>query len=214
MDTRDYLESGKVVAIIRGDYREVYPQMVESLIAGGIKSIEITLNSPGAVDAIRLIAKEFADRIRVGAGTVMTPAEVDAVAAAGAKYVISPSFLPTVVKATLGHGLEPIPGTFTPTEIANAAEAGARLIKWFPALGPDYLKALRGPFNTLHFMPTGTVDESNIRAYFDAGAAAVGLGKTLVPEFFDGSPEACTDVTVRARRILDRVYGRAVASYV
>ncbi|HVO44264.1 MAG TPA: bifunctional 4-hydroxy-2-oxoglutarate aldolase/2-dehydro-3-deoxy-phosphogluconate aldolase [Aggregatilineales bacterium] len=211
MEPLSHIEGARIVAIARGNFAGAIRPMVDALIAGGISVVEMTLNSPGALDALRLVAAEYGDRVLVGAGTVMQAAQVAQVAQAGGKFVISPASLPDMIRAALDHGLEPVPGTLTPTEIAAASAAGARLIKWFPALGPDYLRALRGPFDTLHFMPTGTIDESNIRAYFDAGAVAVGVGSALVPRTFDGSAAAVAELTARARRLMDRAHNRSVS---
>jgi 2-dehydro-3-deoxyphosphogluconate aldolase/(4S)-4-hydroxy-2-oxoglutarate aldolase len=203
MDIREQIEAAKLVAIVRGDYRESMPVLVEALIAGGIRVIEMTLTSAGAVEAIRMISAEYADRVLIGAGTVLEPTEVEQVAVAGARFVVSPALLPDVIGACGACGLEAIPGVLTPTEIIAAHKSGARLIKIFPVPSPDYLKAVRGPLPQLHLMPTGGIQEDNVRAYLKAGAVALGIGSSLVPSQFDGSVAAAQMLTDRARRFVN-----------
>ncbi len=203
-DTRDRIEAARFVAIVRGNYLGAMRAMAEALLAGGIRVIEVTMNSAGVLDAIRMIAQEFGDRVLVGAGTVVEPEQVKQVAQAGARFIVSPDTYRPVVQAALDLGLEPMPGAFTATEVLQAHRAGARLVKLFPATagGPDYLKQLRAPLDMIHFVPTGGIDASNVRAYFEAGAVAVGVGGALVRNNFDGSPAAVAELTERARRLV------------
>jgi 2-dehydro-3-deoxyphosphogluconate aldolase/(4S)-4-hydroxy-2-oxoglutarate aldolase len=173
------LTSARLVAIVRfhdgGDLRGA----LEALTAGGIDIVEITLDTPGALAAVEEAA---GDGRTVGVGTVLTAKQVRESAAAGARFVVSPGLVPDVVATALEHGLEPIPGAFTPTELIGALDAGARVVKVFPAcsVGPAYVRALRGPFPSVGLVPTGGVGIDDIPAYLEAGASAVALGSELV----------------------------------
>ncbi len=171
----------KIIAIIRGaDPHDVIP-IVEALYAGGIRTLEITLNSSNALGLISEITSSWQDRILVGAGTVLDAASANAAIDAGARFIISPIVdLPTI-RATKERGAISIPGAFTATEIVQAYVNGGDLIKVFPAsVGPAYFKDLRGPLPHIPLMPTGGVQLDNIRAFHQAGAAAFGIGSALV----------------------------------
>ncbi len=205
MDVGQQIEAARVIAIIRGNYVGAIPAMIEALLAGGVSAIEVTMNSAGVLDAIRLIAERYGERAIVGAGTVTQVDQVAQVARAGARFVVSPDTNPDVIRAARNQGLEPVPGALTPTEILQAVRAGANLVKLFPATlgGPEYLKQIRAPLDMVRFVPTGGIDASNARSYFEAGAVAVGVGSALVRNNFDGSPEAASELTLRARRLMD-----------
>ena len=173
------LEQGRVVGIVRfragGDLDVVLRVLVET----GIEVVEITLDTPGALAAI---ARAADAGITIGAGTVLSVDHVRAAAAAGARFVVSPSLIDEVVEAAQALGVEPIPGVLTPTELHRAARLGAGTVKIFPAGpvgGPGYVAALRGPFPEIGMLPTGGVEIGDIPAYLAAGANAVGLGGSL-----------------------------------
>jgi len=140
----------------------------------------------------------------IGAGTVLSPEGVAQVAAAGAKFVVAPNIQRDVVRATKDHGLVSVPGAFTATEIYEAHLAGADMVKVFPSgpVGPGYLKAICGPLDMIKFVATGGIDLASTKSFLDAGATAVGLGNTLVPTRFDGSPKAAAELTERARGLM------------
>jgi 2-dehydro-3-deoxyphosphogluconate aldolase / (4S)-4-hydroxy-2-oxoglutarate aldolase len=206
-DIRQKIKTARVIAIVRGNYVGAMRAMTEALLAGGVTSIEVTMNSAGVLDSIRMLAQEYGDRILIGAGTVTEVEQVKLVAEAGAQFVVAPETFPDVIRASFDHGLEPLPGALTPTEVMQAYRAGARLVKLFPAMfgGPNYLKQLRAPLDMVEFVPTGGIDENNARSYFQAGAVAIGLGSSLVKNDFDGSPAAVEELTARARRIMSAV---------
>jgi 2-dehydro-3-deoxyphosphogluconate aldolase / (4S)-4-hydroxy-2-oxoglutarate aldolase len=201
MNVIETIKHERIIAILRGDYRKAVPALTEALIMGGIKIIEMTLNSPGAIDGIRCMSEQFGDQLLVGAGTVLEPDQAKQAVDAGAKFIVSPETNPAVIETALDLGVVPVPGAFTPTEIMQAYRAGARLIKLFPAIhgGPNYLKLIRGPLDHIEFVVTGGIDASNARLFLSAGAAAVGVGGVLVPAHFDGSPAAAADVTTHTR---------------
>jgi Entner-Doudoroff aldolase len=171
----------RLVAILRLRDHGLAVEVAGALARGGVRVLELTQDAPGALDALRAVAT--LPDVVVGAGTVLDPDMVPVVAEAGARFIVSPNTDPRVIGAALEAGLEPIPGALTATEVATALAAGATLVKLFPAvpLGTAYLRALRGPFGHVDFVPTGGIAHTAVREWLDAGAVAVGLGSDLVP---------------------------------
>lgn len=176
----------KLIAIVRGMEEDKILPFAEALYKGGIRMIEVTFNlrapeDPATPKAIKAISSRFGKDVWAGAGTVVSPRLVEKAQEAGALYIISPSTDPAVIARTKELNLISIPGAFTPSECMEAHNAGADMIKLFPAgsLGPDYLKAIRAPLSHLHFVATGSVNEKNIPAYLKAGAAGFGVGGNL-----------------------------------
>lgn len=205
MELIDQLKRVKVIAIIRGDYTlDALRTMAQILDDEGVSALEVTMNTPGALDAIRMIRDEFGERLIVGAGTVMEAREVQQVAEAGGRFIVAPETHDPVIKMALGLGLEPIPGALTPTEIMAAHRAGARLIKLFPASlgGVDYLKTINAPLDQIQLVATGGIEIEGARAYLDAGAVAVGMGSSLIPKRFDATPEEVVTLRDRAKRLM------------
>ena len=177
----DRIEAGRIVAILRGEWGGAEEEMVAVLAAAGVTAVEVTLNSPGALPTIGRLVNRFGDRLAIGAGTVLQPAQVEAVASAGGQFIVSPNRDRAVIEATRRRGLFSLPGCFTPSEIVEALDAGAQAIKLFPAqsLGVDFLRAMAGPLPGVRFVPTGGVTPEMARAYLAAGAWAVGVGGEL-----------------------------------
>jgi 2-dehydro-3-deoxyphosphogluconate aldolase / (4S)-4-hydroxy-2-oxoglutarate aldolase len=172
----------KIVAILRGCEPERVPAIVLALADAGVRLLEITLNSPGALDLIRRVAGTMGDRVLVGAGTVLTAGEAEMAIAAGARFVLSPSLDIETIRITKELGAVSIPGAFTATEVLAAWRGGADIVKVFPAsVGANYLRDLRGPLPQIPLMPTGGVNLQNIREFRAAGAVAYGIGSALVP---------------------------------
>lgn len=176
------IEEAGVVAVIRMNDPARLPDVVNALVEGGIRALEVTMTVPGAVEHIRRVAPTLPDGFLLGAGTVTDADTVARVADAGARFIVSPVFRRSVIEAAAQRGLVAAPGCFSPTEILDAWEAGAPLVKVFPAtaLGPAYLKDLRGPMPYLKLMPTGGVTVENAGDWIAAGAVAVGIGSALV----------------------------------
>jgi Entner-Doudoroff aldolase len=176
------IESGRIVAILRGDFGGREVEIVDALVESGITAVEATLNSPGAFDSISRLAARFGSRIAVGAGTVLRPEEVGRAAEAGARFIVSPNIDARVIEVTKRSGLVSLPGCFTPSEIVAALDAGADAAKLFPAqsLGPGFIKALRGPLPNVRTVPTGGVTPEAARDYIGAGAWALGVGSELI----------------------------------
>ncbi|WP_261133506.1 bifunctional 4-hydroxy-2-oxoglutarate aldolase/2-dehydro-3-deoxy-phosphogluconate aldolase [Bacillus sp. Marseille-Q3570] len=177
----DKLKKDKVVVIFRNVPQVELRGMVDLLLKQGLNIMEVTLDSPGALDSIHSLKKEYGDEIVLGAGTVTTVDAVKAAQESGAEFIISPHVDRQVIHAAKEKGLYSIPGAMTPTEIYHADSAGADMIKIFPAstLGPDYIKQLRGPFSNLSYMATGGVNEHNADAFLKSGAAVLGIGSAL-----------------------------------
>jgi 2-dehydro-3-deoxyphosphogluconate aldolase/(4S)-4-hydroxy-2-oxoglutarate aldolase len=181
-ETMTRIAAGKVVAIFRGDFGGMETDIVAAMADAGLTAVEVTLTSPDALAAIERVAKAFGSRMAVGAGTVLSTAEVDRCAAAGATFIVSPNRDLAVITHTKKLGLGSFPGCFTPSEIVEAVHAGADAAKLFPAsvLGPGFVKAIRGPLPAVKIVPTGGVTPEAAKAYFEAGAWGVGAGSELV----------------------------------
>jgi 2-dehydro-3-deoxyphosphogluconate aldolase / (4S)-4-hydroxy-2-oxoglutarate aldolase len=173
------LGSSRLIGIVRFHEGGDVSGAVDALVRGGVEVLEVTIDTPGALAAVERAAGEGRT---VGVGTIVTAEQVNACAAAGARFVVSPGLRVDVVERALEVGLEPIPGFYTATELLAAQAAGARATKLFPASvgGPAYLRALRGPFPNVAIVPTGGVRIDEIKAYLNAGATAVALGGELV----------------------------------
>ncbi len=168
----------RVVAVARGQDPTAMRSVAAALVAGGLGIIEVTMDSPGALESIAALA---AGELLVGAGTVRSDAEAIAAIDAGARFVVSPHLDSGIVAVAVEAGVPVIPGAFTPTEIATAWEMGATAVKLFPASlgGPALVKALRGPLGDIPLLPTGGVSVENAPLYLEAGAVAVGIGGWL-----------------------------------
>jgi 2-dehydro-3-deoxyphosphogluconate aldolase/(4S)-4-hydroxy-2-oxoglutarate aldolase len=176
------LQDAGVVAVIRLRDPNRMADVVAALIEGGVHALEVTMTVPGAIEQIRRLAPTLPDGFLLGAGTVTDAATVSRVIDAGARFIVSPVFRPSVLTAAAAHGVLAAPGCFSPTEILDAWDAGAQLVKVFPAtaLGPGYLKDLHGPMPHVKLMPTGGVTIENAGDWIKAGAVAVGVGGALL----------------------------------
>jgi 2-dehydro-3-deoxyphosphogluconate aldolase/(4S)-4-hydroxy-2-oxoglutarate aldolase len=170
----------KIVAILRGIQADDVLKITGALCDGGIKIIEVTLNSPNALLAIEQLNSAYGNQLLVGAGTVLDISGAKAAIAAGAKFLISPNVDIAVIRAAKDAGILSIPGAFTPTEIITAHNNGADIVKVFPAPDAAYIKNILAPLNHIRLMPTGGINLTNIKAFKDAGATAFGIGSSLV----------------------------------
>lgn len=171
-----------VVAVIRAESKEQGLKIIDAVKQGGIKTLEVTMTVPGAVDIIKEITGYYkGEDVIIGAGTVLDPETARACILAGAKYVVSPSLNPETIKLCNRYRIPVMPGVMTVKEAIEALELGAEIIKVFPgsAFGPDIIKAFKGPIPQGNFMPTGGVNLSNVKDWLKAGAVAVGTGGDL-----------------------------------
>jgi 2-dehydro-3-deoxyphosphogluconate aldolase/(4S)-4-hydroxy-2-oxoglutarate aldolase len=181
MTTLENLLDAKIVAILRGVEPSQVPAIAAALADGGIRALEITLNSPDALAVIGRLSTRFGDRLLIGAGTVLDAEEATAAMSAGARFIISPALDIPTIQMTRALGGISIPGAFTATEILTAYRNGADIVKVFPAsVGVGYFRDLRGPLPQIPLMPTGGVNLENIRDFQQAGAVAFGIGSALV----------------------------------
>lgn len=173
---------GGLVAVVRSESPEQLARVVAALADGGVTAAEITFTVPDAVSVIRQVRRELGDRIVLGAGTVLDPETARAALLAGAEYLVSPVVNLDVIRLARRYDKVVMPGAFTPTEVLAAWEAGADVVKVFPADvgGPNYLKALKGPLPQVRLMPTGGVDLNTAEAFLKAGACCLGVGSQLV----------------------------------
>ncbi|MBY0395522.1 MAG: bifunctional 4-hydroxy-2-oxoglutarate aldolase/2-dehydro-3-deoxy-phosphogluconate aldolase [Thermoleophilia bacterium] len=171
-----------IVAVVRAESGELLAKVVQALADGGVTAAEITFTVPDALEVIRTVRREVGDRVALGAGTVLDPETARAAILAGAEYIVSPAVNVDVIKLCRRYDKAVMPGAFTPTEVVTAWEAGADVVKIFPADigGPAYLKALRGPLPQIRMMPTGGVDLNTAEPFLKAGACCLGVGGSLV----------------------------------
>lgn len=188
MSLLEELLEAKIISIIRGVSSEQIVPAVEALARGGVRFVEVTFR-PGDQEACRdtlksiaLLKRTFSGRMHVGAGTVLTAAQVEDAAAAGAEFIISPNTNAAVIARTKALGLLSLPGAYTPTEAEVAWEAGADIVKIFPAdgLGPKYFKAVKASLSQLRLSAVGGVSEKNIGDFIAAGVDSFGIGINLV----------------------------------
>ena len=194
------IASSKLLGIVRFRESGDVDGVLAALADGGIDLLEVTIDTPGALEAVSVTAR-FGRT--VGVGTVRTSEQVKRCADAGARFVVSPGFDPEVLGEGHALGLEVIIGFLTPTELMTAERAGSDALKLFPASlgGPAYLRALRGPFPDAAIVPTGGLGPDDVLPYLEAGATCVGLGGTLTgetPPTSDRDLEAISDAARRA----------------
>ncbi|TCD00064.1 bifunctional 4-hydroxy-2-oxoglutarate aldolase/2-dehydro-3-deoxy-phosphogluconate aldolase [Pedobacter psychroterrae] len=170
----------KIIAIIRGADPADVLKIAEALYAGGIRLLEITMNSAEPLQVIREVAAHFGDRMTIGAGTVLDVETLRKAVDSGARFILSPVMDIEVIGAGRDLGVVSIPGAYTATEIFTAYRNGADIVKVFPARSPAYLKDIAGPLPQIPLMPTGGVSLENIADFHKAGAVGFGIGSALV----------------------------------
>lgn len=181
--TLDRLHEQGVIAVLRGPSPELTLKMVEALIEGGIRAIEITYTTPEADTVVEKLVGLHGGDLVVGMGTLRTPEHADRAKGAGAAFVVSPHLEENLAGAMNRTGLVTMFGALTPSEVVRAHALGSNVVKLFPGSlgGPGYLKALRGPLPDIPLMPTGGVSLDNVADWLQAGAFAVGAGSNLCP---------------------------------
>jgi 2-dehydro-3-deoxyphosphogluconate aldolase/(4S)-4-hydroxy-2-oxoglutarate aldolase len=206
-DLNRVLQTG-IVAILRVPTSDQLASVARALFEGGIDVIEVTFTVPNALEILASVKKELGNRVLLGMGTVLDPESARAALLAGAEFIVSPSLNLDVIRLCHRYDKVVMPGAFTPTEILAAWEAGADVVKVFPsdAVGPSYLKALRGPFPQIRLMPTGGVNLETLPAFVKAGACALGVGGSLI------DPQAIRDGNFSRLRDLAGQYVQALKS--
>jgi 2-dehydro-3-deoxyphosphogluconate aldolase/(4S)-4-hydroxy-2-oxoglutarate aldolase len=192
----------KIIALIRADGIDSLVDCVRALGDGGIGAIELTMTTPGALEIVARVSREFPG-ILLGLGTVLDAATARSGIAAGAKFIVTPAVRLPVIAACRREDVAVLCGALTPTEACEAWDAGADVVKIFPAefFGPAYVKSLKGPFPNMEFLPTGGVTPETIGAFLKAGAFAVAAGSALVAP---AALKACDwpSITARARKFV------------
>ena len=182
------IKNEKLIAIVRGVEPEQCLKVADALYEGGFRLMEITFNQAepnsweNTAGAIRAVGEKYVGRMEVGAGTVISLAQLKLAHAAGAKFIVSPDADSDIIKSTKELGMVSVPGAFTPTEIKAAYAAGADIIKLFPVaqLGPAYVKAIRTPLNHIPMMAVGGINADNLKSYLEQGLCGAGIGGNLV----------------------------------
>jgi len=196
-----------IVAVVRSPEPGPLVDVVKALAEGGVTVAEVTFTVPNALDVIREAKKQLGDRVLLGAGTVLDPETARAAILAGAEFIVSPCVNLDVIRICRRYDKVVMPGAFTPTEILAAWEAGADIVKVFPAdvVGPAFFKAMRGPLPQVKLMPTGGVDLTTAGDFLKAGAVCLGVGGQLV------EPQAVANrdfarITALAKQYVDVVH--------
>jgi 2-dehydro-3-deoxyphosphogluconate aldolase/(4S)-4-hydroxy-2-oxoglutarate aldolase len=207
--TEEIIERVGLIPVLRARTTAQAHAVVKAMIEGGVKVVEVTMTVPGAVDLLRELKEEYPGLL-LGSGTVTTAEEAEATIAAGAEFVVSPSFHPAVITRTRTLGKLSIPGALTPTEVITAWRAGADYVKIFPCSamgGASYLKSLLAPFPDLKLIPTGGVTLQTAEGFLRAGARALGVGSDLVnlTAIDDGLPETITETARAYLKVLAQV---------
>ena len=177
----EVLGSGAIAVVRMADSGRLM-RVAEAIAEGGVTAIEVTMTTPNALAVIEEVAREMGGDVQVGVGSVLDAGTARRAVEAGARYVVSPVFKPEVIDEAHRQGVPAMPGCFTPTEILAATEAGADVVKVFPAdvVGIPFFKAVLAPIPHLRLMPTGGVSLTNAGAWLRAGAVAVGVGSALL----------------------------------
>jgi 2-dehydro-3-deoxyphosphogluconate aldolase/(4S)-4-hydroxy-2-oxoglutarate aldolase len=205
-DLQRLVDSG-VVAVMRGADADTIIDVASALEAGGVTAFEITADTPDAMELIAAVSASFDESTAiVGAGTVLDSETARAAITSGAEFVVGPTFDPGVVETCNRYGVPVAPGVLTPTEALSAYEAGADIVKVFPAssMGPGHLSSIAGPLPQIPLMPTGGIDVDNIADYIEAGAAVVGAGSALMDDAAIAAGEF-ESITETARTFTERI---------
>jgi 2-dehydro-3-deoxyphosphogluconate aldolase/(4S)-4-hydroxy-2-oxoglutarate aldolase len=209
MDKREMMEliqKTGVIAIMRAKSSDQLLAAADAIKAGGVQVIEVTMTTPGALDVIRQATKRYGADVLFGVGSVLDPESARAAILAGAQFVVSPTLNLKTIEICHRYAIPVVPGAYTPTEILTAWEAGADMVKVFPASvgGPAYLKAVKAPLPQISLVPVGGVNLDTTADFIRAGADAVGVGSALVSQKLLEAGDFAT-LTERARRLCQEV---------
>lgn len=178
----ELIKQTRLIAIVRNVQEAHIAALTDALLNGGVRVMEITLNTPGATDMIGNLQQTHGDRMYIGAGTVLDLDDAKKAVHGGAKFLVTPNMDETVIRFAVSEGIPVFPGAMTPTEIVQAWKAGATAVKVFPgaSLGIGYLKELQGPLGEVPMIAVGGVNERNVGEFLQTGCAAVGVGGALI----------------------------------
>jgi 2-dehydro-3-deoxyphosphogluconate aldolase / (4S)-4-hydroxy-2-oxoglutarate aldolase len=196
-----------LIPVIRAESPEAAGRAIDAIRAGGVPILEITMTVPGAVDLIGDMARKYGNDAVVGAGTVLDPETARACILAGAQFVVSPSLNLETIACCRRYGVAVLPGALTPTEVVAAWQAGADMVKVFPAGalgGASYIKALKAPLPQIDLVPTGGVSLKTAADFIKAGATALGVGADLVDTQALAAGQA-GEITRKAREFVELV---------
>jgi len=182
------LAASPVIAVLRASDAAEYERVIAVLVASGIRSIELTLTTPGAIAALPALLTHFGEDAEIGVGTILTTEQASRAIDAGAQYLVTPTVNSAVVTLAVEAGVRVFPGGLTPTELYSSWSAGATAVKIFPAgtVGASFGSHLRGPFPDIEFVPSGGISLDDVPLWLRAGAMAVSLGGPLLGDAFTG----------------------------
>nr|WP_325870191.1 bifunctional 4-hydroxy-2-oxoglutarate aldolase/2-dehydro-3-deoxy-phosphogluconate aldolase [Mammaliicoccus sciuri] len=202
------MKETKLIAILRNANSNDILPIVETLYKAGIRAIEVTMNSPKALESIELISNEMKGKVVVGAGTVLDAESARLAILSGATFILSPTVDKDTIRMSKKYCAVSIPGALTPTEILEAYEYGGDIIKVFPttSLGPEYIKDLQGPLPHIPLLPTGGVSIDNVTDFIEAGAVGVGLGSALVNTKVETNKAYFEELEQKAQAFYNKVH--------
>lgn len=205
----DALRRTRAVAILRGRTGEHLDAVVDALVESGVRCLEITMNTPGALRSLHAARLRHGTDAEIGVGTVRTPRQADEAAEAGAQFAVTPGIDDAVAERVLAREMAYFPGAFTATEVMRAHALGATAVKIFPAslAGPGYVRELRAPLDDVELLPTGGISPDTAGDFLRAGACAVGVGSPLLGDALDTGD--LDGLRSRARALLDATGGAA-----
>lgn len=197
--------TGQVIAVLRTTHASKYLPVIESLMAGGVRFIELTLTTDGVFDHLSEIRETVGNGAHIGIGTVTSTDQTERAYDGGAQFLVTPSTNLNIINAAKSRGVPIVSGGLTPTELHMGWNAGAEAVKVFPAsaVGPGYIGQLHGPFPQMQVIPSGGVTVEDAPRWISAGALAVSLGGPLLGDAFEGGSRF--KLTERARRVTELV---------
>ena len=205
MNTLSDIHHHQIVAIIRGASAGDVLHISKALYEGGIRILEITMNSPQPLQVIEEVTAQLGDRMIVGAGTVLDPETARMAIMAGARFILSPVTDARIIEMTRRYGAVSVPGAYTATEILRAYTAGGDIVKVFPATSAAYIRDIAGPLPHIPLLPTGGIHIDNIREFKKAGAVGFGVGSSLVNTSRAVTDEYLLELTEKARRFTEAI---------
>lgn len=203
-----FQQMGVVPVVVLEDVKDALP-LAKALVEGGLPCAEVTFRTETAAESIRQMAEAYPEML-VGAGTVLTTEQVDEAVAAGAKFIVSPGFDPEIVDYCIGKDISVLPGCATPSEVAQAVKRGLQVVKFFPAEqagGIAMIKAMAAPYHTLKFMPTGGINQDNLKDYLSFDKILCCGGSWMVKENLikAGAFDKICELTREAKKLADQI---------